>query len=123
MGEPRIFVARAAHLNRHHPVWVKHSSNACQAAAKEGGPLLRSLNNVDRVGKSLNDWAVWSVVTEFTKEIGIERFEAHDPPYVSETLSQGGSGFPNQVSAGPLVDTNDGARSRVRAGDRDRGRR
>lgn len=61
------------------PVWVKLGINAWQAAAKiEGGPLLRSLNKVGKVGETLSDWAVWSVVTESAKEIGIERFGAHD---------------------------------------------
>ena len=61
------------------PVWVKQGINAWQAAAKiESGPLLRSVNKVGKVSKTLSDWAVWSVVTESAKEIGIERFGAHD---------------------------------------------
>lgn len=61
------------------PVWVKQGINAWQAAAKiEGGPLLRSVNKVGKVGETLSDWAVWSVVTESAKQIGIERFGAHD---------------------------------------------
>ena len=61
------------------PVWVKNGINAWQTAARiEEGPLLRSVNKVGKVGESLSDWAVWSVVTEAAKEIGIERFGAHD---------------------------------------------
>ena len=61
------------------PVWVKQGINAWQAAAKiESGPLLRSVNKVGKVSKTFSDWAVWSVVTESAKEIGIERFGAHD---------------------------------------------
>lgn len=61
------------------PMWVKHGINAWQAAAKiEEGPLLRSVNKVGKVGESLSDWAIWSVVTESAKNIGIERFGAHD---------------------------------------------
>jgi integrase len=61
------------------PMWVKQGINAWQAAAKiEDGPLLRSLNKVAKVGKSLSDWAIWAVVTESAKQIGIERFGAHD---------------------------------------------
>ncbi|MGI4757578.1 MAG: tyrosine-type recombinase/integrase [Janthinobacterium lividum] len=61
------------------PVWVKVGINAWQAAAKiEEGPLLRSLNKVGKVGESLSDWAIWDVVTTSAKEIGIERFGAHD---------------------------------------------
>ncbi len=60
-------------------VWVKNGINAWQAAARiEEGALLRSLNKEGKVGDSLSDWAIWSVVTESAKEIGIERFGAHD---------------------------------------------
>jgi hypothetical protein len=30
------------------------------------------------VGESLSDWAVWSVVEQSAREIGIEKFGAHD---------------------------------------------
>ena len=61
------------------PMWVKQGINAWQAAAKiEEGPLLRSVNKVGKLGETLSDWAVWSVVTDSAKEIGIERFGAHD---------------------------------------------
>lgn len=61
------------------PLWFKHAINAWQAAASiEDGPLLRSLNKVGKVGESLSDWAIWAVVTEAAKEIGIENFGEHD---------------------------------------------
>ena len=61
------------------PVWVKHGINAWQAAAGiEDGFLLRSIRKGGKVGASLSDWAIWAVVTEAAKEIGIERFGAHD---------------------------------------------
>lgn len=61
------------------PVWVKQGINAWQAAGGvEEGPLLRSLNKAGKVGKSLSDWAVWAVVSEAAKQIGIDRFGAHD---------------------------------------------
>lgn len=61
------------------PVWVKHGINAWQAAAGiEDGPLLRSIAKGGKVGRSLSDWAVWAIVTESAKQIGIERFGAHD---------------------------------------------
>ena len=61
------------------PVWVKNGINAWQTAAGiEEGPLLRSISKGGEVGESLSDWAVWSVVTEAAKEIGIENFGAHD---------------------------------------------
>ena len=61
------------------PVWVKQGTNAWQAAAKiEAGPLLRSISKGGKVGESLSDWAVWSVVEQSAQQIGIERFGAHD---------------------------------------------
>ena len=61
------------------PLWVKHGINAWQAAGKiEGGPLLRSIAKGGKLGQSLSDWAIWAVVTEAAKEIGIENFGAHD---------------------------------------------
>ena len=61
------------------PVWVKQAVNAWQAAGKvEGGPLLRAIAKGGKVRESLSDWAIWAVVTEAAREIGIERFGAHD---------------------------------------------
>ena len=61
------------------PVWVKGGINAWQAAAKiEEGPLLRAITKGGKVRDSLSDWAIWAVVTAAAKEIGIERFGAHD---------------------------------------------
>jgi integrase len=62
------------------PVWVKQGVNAwTTAAGLEEGKLLRPvLKSGKVVGESLSDWAVWSVVTESAREIGIERFGAHD---------------------------------------------
>jgi integrase len=56
------------------PIWVKQGINAWMIAAGiEDGRLLRSVNR-----ESLSDWAVWSVVEQSSKQIGIERFGAHD---------------------------------------------
>jgi integrase len=70
------------------PVWVKQGINAWMTAAGiEDGRLLRSISKGGKVGKvgkggkvgkSLSAWAVWSVVEQSAKEIGIERFGAHD---------------------------------------------
>ena len=69
------------------PVWVKQGINAWMTAAGiEDGRLLRSISKggkvgeskVGKVGESLSDWAVWSVVEQSAKEIGIEQFGAHD---------------------------------------------
>jgi integrase len=43
------------------------------------GRLLRSISKSGKLnGDTLSDWAVWSVVLQNAKEIGIERFGAHD---------------------------------------------
>jgi integrase len=48
------------------------------AAGIENGRLLRSVSKSGKVGESLSDWAVWSVVEQSSKQIGIEHFGAHD---------------------------------------------
>jgi integrase len=62
------------------PVWVKHGINAWMIAAKiEDGRLLRPLSKSGKlIGDELGDWAIWSVVEQCAKEIGIEHFGAHD---------------------------------------------
>jgi integrase len=61
------------------PVWVKQGINAWMTAGGiEDGLLLRSITKGGKVGKSLSDWAVWSVVEQSAKQIGVERFGAHD---------------------------------------------
>ena len=61
------------------PVWVKQGINAWMTAAGiEDGRLLRSISKGGKIGESLSDWAVWSVVEQSAKEIGIEHFGAHD---------------------------------------------
>jgi integrase len=62
------------------PVWVKQGVNAwTTAAGLEEGKLLRPvLKSGKVVGESLSDWAVWSVVEQSAREIGIEHFGAHD---------------------------------------------
>jgi integrase len=62
------------------PVWVKHGIDAWMVGAKiEHGRLLRPLSKSGKlIGDELGDWAVWSVVEQSAKEIGIERFGAHD---------------------------------------------
>jgi len=43
------------------------------------GRLLRSVSKSGKVnGDTLSDWAVWSVVEQSAKQIGIEHFGAHD---------------------------------------------
>ena len=62
------------------PVWVKQGINVWMTAASvEDGRLLRRVTKAGKPkGDGLSDWAVWSVVEQAAKEIGIERFGAHD---------------------------------------------
>ena len=62
------------------PVWVKQGINGWVTAARiEDGRLLRSIRKGGKkIGAGLSDWAVWSVVEQSAKQIGIERFGAHD---------------------------------------------
>jgi integrase len=62
------------------PIWVKQGINAWMTAAGiEDGRLLRSVSKSRKVNRdTLSDWAVWSVVEQSSKQIGIEHFGAHD---------------------------------------------
>jgi integrase len=62
------------------PLWIKQGINAWMtAAAVEDGRLLRRVTKGGKPkGDGLSDWAVWSVVEQSAKEIGVERFGAHD---------------------------------------------
>jgi integrase len=61
------------------PAWVKKGIDEWQAAASvEKGLLLRSVSKGGKVGEGLSDWSIWSVVADAAREIGIERFGAHD---------------------------------------------
>ena len=62
------------------PVWVKQGINAwLSAAGVEEGRLLRPVSKAGKLnGNELSDWAIWSVVEQAAKQIGIERFGAHD---------------------------------------------
>jgi len=62
------------------PIWVKQGINAWMIAAGiEEGRLLRSVSKRGKINRdTLSDWAVWSVVEQSSKQIGIEHFGAHD---------------------------------------------
>jgi len=62
------------------PIWVKQWINAWMTAAKiEDGRLLRPISKSGKIlGDELGDWAIWSVVEQSSKQIGIEHFGAHD---------------------------------------------
>jgi integrase len=62
------------------PIWVKQGINAWMTAAKiEDGRLLRPVSKSGKILRDeLGDWAIWSVVEQSSKQIGIEHFGAHD---------------------------------------------
>ena len=62
------------------PIWVKKGIDAWrEAAAIEKGRLLLRIGKGGKIrGETLSDWAIWSVVEQSAREIGIERFGAHD---------------------------------------------
>jgi hypothetical protein len=49
------------------------------AAGPGRSRLLRTIRNGGRIGEGLSAWAIWSVVEQAAKQIGIERIGAHDP--------------------------------------------
>jgi integrase len=56
------------------PIWVKQRIDAWTAAANiKKGRLLRPIRKGGKIdGEVLTDWAVWSVVEQAAKQIGIE---------------------------------------------------
>jgi len=62
------------------PIWVKQGIDAWTTAANiKEGKLLRSIKKGGKIdGEFLSDWAIWSIVEQAAKQIGIERFGAHD---------------------------------------------
>jgi integrase len=62
------------------PIWVKQGIDVWTTVAGiDKGRLLRSVSKSGKVNRdTLSDWAVWSVVEQSSKQIGIERFGAHD---------------------------------------------
>jgi integrase len=62
------------------PIWVKQGIDVWTTAAGiDNGRLLRSVSKSGKVNRdTLSDWAVWAVVEQSAKDIGIERFGAHD---------------------------------------------
>jgi hypothetical protein len=78
------------------------------AAGIEYGRLLRSVSKSGKVNReTLSDWAVWSVVEQSSKQIGIERFGAPDLRRTCAKLCRKNGGDLEQIN--------------LRAGDRRRG--
>lgn len=61
------------------PVWVKQAIDVWMSMGGiEYGPLLRNITKGGKIGKSLSAWAVWAVVEQSARLIGIEHFGAND---------------------------------------------
>jgi integrase len=62
------------------PIWVKQGIDVWMAATRiEKGRLLRPISKSGKILRDeLGDWAIWSVVEQSSKQIGIEHFGAHD---------------------------------------------
>jgi integrase len=62
------------------PIWVKQGIDVWKTETGiKDGRLLRSVSKSGKVmGDTLSDWAVWSVVEQSSKQIGVEHFGAHD---------------------------------------------
>jgi hypothetical protein len=66
---------------------VKQGINASMTAAGvEERRLLRAVSKGGKAKESTSSWAVWSVVEQSAREIGIERFGAHDLPRICAKL-------------------------------------
>jgi hypothetical protein len=72
----------------------------------------------------LSDWAIWSVVEQAAKQIGIERFGAHDLRRACQAVPEewGRSGA-DQVPVGVFVHPDYRTLSGIRSGDQDSGER
>jgi integrase len=59
---------------------VKKGIDVWMAAAEiKDGRLLRSVSKSGKINRDTSsDWAVWSIVEQSSKQIGIEHFGAHD---------------------------------------------
>src|SRR5260370_31291985 len=85
------------------PIWVKQGINAWMIAAGiEDGRLLRSISKSGKINRdTLSDWAVWSVVEQSSKQIGIEHFGAHDLRRTCAKLCQKNGGGLEPVKIAP----------------------
>jgi len=83
------------------PIWVKQGIEAWTAAAKiDKGRLLLPLSKSGKiVGDELGDWAIWSVVEQSSKQIGIEHFGAHDLRRTCPKLCRKNGGDLEQINS------------------------
>jgi integrase len=67
------------------------------AAGIKDGKLLRAITKGGKVKASMSAWSVWSVVEQCAKEIGMERFGAHDLPRTCAKLCRKNGGNIEQI--------------------------
>ena len=80
-----------------------------------------------RIGEGLSDWAIWSVVEQAAKQIGIERFGAHDLRRTCAKLCRRSGGDLEQIkfllAARPQLDPDHRTLPGIGAGSRRRRQR
>ena len=83
------------------PIWVKHKIDAWTVAANIGeGKLPRLIWKGGKIdGEILTGWAVWSIVEQVAKQIGIERFGPHDLRRTCAKLCRKAGGIWNRSSS------------------------
>jgi len=76
------------------PIWVKQAINAWMTAAGiEEGRLVRRIRKGGKVGTSLTDWAIWSVVEQSAKTDWDRALRCpRSPPHLREALPEAGRG-------------------------------
>jgi len=81
------------------PIWVKKGIDAWrESAGIDKGRLLVRIGKGGKIrGETLGDWAIWSVVEQSAKQIGIERFGAHDLRRTCAKLCRKGGGDLEQI--------------------------
>jgi integrase len=81
------------------PIWVEKGIDVWREAAgiEEGRLLVRIGKGGSIRGETLSDWAIWSVVEQSAKQIGIERFGAHDLRRTCAKLCRKGGGDLEQI--------------------------
>ena len=81
------------------PIWVKNAIDAWMTAGGiDKGRLLRSVSKSGKLNRDrLSDWAVWSIVEQSAKQIGIEHFGAHDLRRTCAKLCRKGGGDLEQI--------------------------
>ena len=74
-------------------MWPRNMQETLSLSYRGARRLLRPLSKSGKmIGEELGDWAIWSVVEQSSRHIGIEQFGAHDlrRPYAKLCRKNGG---------------------------------